>query len=138
MSPPPERVPPGTPDEWLRHGQSDLALARLGRGSGDILPGQICFHAQQAAEKYLKAFLCFNDVIPPRTHSIEQLLELCAELNERFSDLVAETAFLTDYAAELRYDIGFWPDKSEAEAASEAADRIRRLVLSILPEDIHP
>ena len=65
-------------------------------------------------------------------------MQLCAKMDERFSDLIAETAFLTDYALELRYDVGFWPEKSEVKTASEAAHKIRQLVLSILPEKIHP
>ena len=63
---------------------------------------------------------------------------MSAKIDERFSDLIEETAFLTDYAVELRYDVEFWPDKEEAKDAFEAASKIRHLVLSILPEKIHP
>ncbi len=97
-----------------------------------------CFHAQQAAEKYLKAFLSFNDIIFPKIHSIEDLIGLCAAINAQFADLADETAFLTDYAVELRYDIEFWPEKEEVEVAFEAADKIKKLVLSNLPEEMHP
>ena len=62
-----------------------------------------CFHAQQAAEKYLKAFLCFNGIDFPKTHDIEELLGLCATRDKRFSDLVEETVFLTDFAVELTH-----------------------------------
>jgi HEPN domain-containing protein len=97
-----------------------------------------CFHAQQAAEKYLKAFLSFSDIVPPRTHDIDELLGLCATIDKRFADLVEETSFLTDYAVELRYDVEFWPEMEDVEAAFEAASKIKQLVLSILPEEIHP
>lgn len=40
----------GSPEEWLRHAQSDLNLARLANGRADILPEQVCFHAQQAPD----------------------------------------------------------------------------------------
>lgn len=52
-----KRLPPNVPQIWLDHATSDLALVRLGLGSKDVLPEQICFHAQQAVEKALKAVL---------------------------------------------------------------------------------
>jgi len=97
-----------------------------------------CFHAQQAAEKYLKALLSFNELSCPRTHNIEELLRLCATVNRRFTGLIEETAFLTDYAVELRYDVEFWPEIDDVKAAFDAADKIKQLVLSILPQRIHP
>ncbi len=51
---------------------------------------------------------------------------------------MSETIFLTDYAMELFYDIEFWPEKGEVEAAFEAANKIKQLVLSSLPEEMHP
>jgi len=97
-----------------------------------------CFHAQQAAEKYLKAFLSFNDASWPRTNNIEELLRLCATIDKRLADLVEGTTFLTDYAVELRYDVEFWPEIAEVKAAFDAADKVRQLVLLILPRQIHP
>ena len=60
MSGPHDLVPPGSPREWIEHARSDLALARLGRDAQDVLPAQVCFHAQQAVEKALKAVLLFT------------------------------------------------------------------------------
>ena len=122
---------------WILKAESDLENLMIVIESGRALD-TACFHAQQAAEKYLKAFLSFHDIVFPRIHSIEELLVLCAKLDERFADLIEETAFLTNYAVELRYDVEFWPEKEEAEAAFEAANKIRQVVLSILPEDMHP
>ena len=52
----PETSAPGSPTDWLRHAYSDLALASI-TPSSQILLEQLCFHAQQAAEKALKAIL---------------------------------------------------------------------------------
>jgi HEPN domain-containing protein len=52
---PPDRAEAGSSEEWLRPAQSDLNLARLGRHQPGVLLEQVCFHAQQAAEKALKA-----------------------------------------------------------------------------------
>lgn len=47
----------GDAAEWLFHAESDLRYAALGRGAPGILPNQVAFHTQQAAEKALKAVL---------------------------------------------------------------------------------
>jgi len=51
---PQDRAIPGTPQDWLDHAKSDLAFARLPLREGAYYEG-LCFHAQQAAEKALKA-----------------------------------------------------------------------------------
>jgi HEPN domain-containing protein len=61
---PPEDSAPGSALDWLRHAKSDLALARL-QPSPDVLLAQLCLHAQQAAEKALKAILVSRG-IPPK------------------------------------------------------------------------
>lgn len=61
---------------WIRKGDSDLFNARLVVASaGPYDTG--CFHAQQAIEKYLKAFLAFHGHSIPRTHDLEELERLC-------------------------------------------------------------
>ncbi len=122
---------------WILKAESDVENLTIMMERGRALD-TACFHAQQAAEKYLKAFLSFNDIVSPRTHDIEELLGLCASIDKRFAELIEETTFLTDYAVELRYDVDFWPEKQDVEDAFKAASKIRHLVLSILPEDMHP
>ncbi len=50
MRPAGKRSPPGSPQDWLAHAKSDLNLSRLGKDRQEILPEQVCFHAQQAAK----------------------------------------------------------------------------------------
>ena len=66
---------PGTPQEWLQHARSDLAYARKGDNQPDILPNQVAFHAQQAAEKALKAVLVLRSVPFPKTHDLQDLIK---------------------------------------------------------------
>ena len=74
----PKAVEPGEPGDWLRHAWSDLDLARVGQNSR-ILLEDLCFHAQQAAEKALKAVLVFRSVPFPKTHNIRTLMDLLPE-----------------------------------------------------------
>src|SRR6266571_2005457 len=56
QSMPPDTPTPGSPEDWLRHARSDLALAQQ-RSAPEILLTTLCFHTQQAAEKGIKAVL---------------------------------------------------------------------------------
>jgi len=64
---------------WIQRAESNLARARLGRQSEDILYEDICFDAQQAAEKALKGLLVYSGLDVPRTHSVGYLLSIIKE-----------------------------------------------------------
>ena len=53
---PPERPQPGSAQDWLRYAGSDLELARMS-ASPNVMLESLCYHAQQCAEKSLKAVL---------------------------------------------------------------------------------
>ena len=61
--------------EWIRHAKSDLRLAETSPPSGVLLE-HLCFHAQQAVEKAVKAVLIAGGVVPPKVHDIGRLLDL--------------------------------------------------------------
>ncbi len=92
---------PGSPVDWLRYAYSDLGLARVRRPSKVLLEG-LCFHAQQAAEKALKAVLIAKGVPPPKTHNIRTLLDLLPQ-DVIVPQDVEDAASLTDYAVMSRY-----------------------------------
>ncbi len=94
---------PASPDEWLKHAISDIRFARLGKKEQDILPQQICFHAQQAVEKAIKAILLFCKIDFPLTHDIEELVDLLTNAGISLPQEVLEAGVLTPYAVETRY-----------------------------------
>ena len=96
-----ESLVPGSAEDWLRYAKSDLELARIEKPEGVLLEN-LCFHAQQAAEKTLKAVLIFLEIDFPRTHNIRTLLDLLPEGIDVPQE-VEESAILTDYAVESRY-----------------------------------
>lgn len=98
-----KRSKPGSPEEWLAHAESDLNLARLGKGRNDVLPEQVCFHTQQAAEKALKAVLLHRKIEFPFIHDIEALLEIMMQSGLIVPPNVADAGALTPYAVEARY-----------------------------------
>ena len=103
MTPPLKHGPPGSPQDWLAHAESDLNLARVAKERKDVLPEQTCFHAQQAAEKALKAVLLFKRIEFPLVHDLKTLVSLLQENAVSFPPEVSEAGSLTPYAVEARY-----------------------------------
>ncbi len=102
---------PGSPAHWLVHATSDLELAKAGR-SPDVLLEALCFHAQQAAEKAVKAALVSRSISFPQTHNIRTLLDLLPG-DISVPQTIQDAVFLTDYAVASRYP-------TEAEPVTEA------------------
>ncbi len=114
---------PGSPEDWLRRSRSDLAIARMPPPVG-VLPEDLCFHAQQAAEKALKAVLIASSIPFPRTHNITRLLELIPE-DRGIPKLVRDAVVLTDYAVASRYPAAYEPvDDEELEEALALAEAV--------------
>jgi len=97
-----------------------------------------CFHAQQAAEKYLKAVLALAGAQIPRTHDLEDIYDECVAVAPGLVVDRMELSVLTPYAVQLRYDTGFWPDQATAQQALTTVDRVRAAVLAALPATAHP
>lgn len=107
---------------WMLKAKSDLKSAELLlRSTGPF--DTACFHAQQAAEKSLKAVLCFHGIVPPRTHDMGELAAACIAF---LPDLSVDDGLLqlTEFAVGLRYDASFWPDRETAEAATRTAAEV--------------
>ena len=98
---PPERFPPDDPREWLNRARSNLALAR--NRAPDVYLEDLCFEAQQAAEKALKAVLIGRGVDFPYVHDLARLLSLLEEEGETIPATVRKAGMLTPYALITRY-----------------------------------
>ncbi len=92
---------PDSPAAWLAYAVGDLALAE-GTGDPRVPLAYLCFHAQQAAEKSIKAVLVARGIHFPRTHNIEFLIGLLPADVQRAPDLMAAID-LEGYATDQRY-----------------------------------
>ena len=131
---PPEETKRKVMAEWLRKGRSDLELAEHLLSEGLAFPNAITFHCQQAAEKFLKAFLTWHQVAFPKTHDLEEILDLVEAADEDLARSLRDVIVLTPYGVELRYP-GDRPDATpdEVREAVELAQKVRDAVLSTLP-----
>ena len=91
----------GSAQDWLRHARSDLALTRM-RKTKTLLYEHLCFHAQQAAEKALKAVLVHHGVRVPRSHDLAYLTSKLPE-DVSIPVHIIEFPTLTRYAVQQRY-----------------------------------
>ena len=122
---------------WLKKAESDrLAARRLLEADGPF--DAVCFHAQQACEKALKAVLAAAGTEIPRTHNLEELQVRSVRLLSASSASILESldlSELTPYAVESRYDAEFWPDRPTADAAVKCADSVVDVIAAWLSDD---
>jgi len=98
------------------------------------LCGDVMFHAQQAAEKAMKAFLAWHDAPFRKTHNLEELGHQCAAVDATLGRAAVEAAPLTEYAWKFRYPGETdEPDRAEAEAALAAARNVHKAILARVP-----
>lgn len=115
---------PDDPLAWAKLAEEDwrLSVSLLRRKR---LPIQaICFHAQQSAEKYLKALLVSRQFYFPKTHDLVFLNRLCEQTGILTGFAAEDLALLTDFAVQARYP-GEEPTEEEARRAVEIARSVR-------------
>jgi len=100
---PPEPRPPDDPHEWLRRARSNLARAQADIRLAGVYLEDLCFDAQQAAEKAIKAVLIGRSIRFPYVHDLTALLGLVEQGGTTIPEAVREAGRLTRFAVVTRY-----------------------------------
>ena len=118
---PPDEIRRELVGQWVARAEADLAVAR--HLLAEHLPyfGAIGFHAEQAAEKFIKALLVARQVEFPKTHDLGRLLDLVATVDAALAAELAPAALLTDYGVDVRYP-GDLPEISAGDARQAVDD----------------
>ena len=125
---------PGSPSEWLARAKADLALARIPLPDGAVYE-DLCRHAQQAAEKAIKAVYLRHGWAFRYVHNLEELITGLRELGLHVPEDVGRSADLTAYAHRTRYPrVGEPVTKAEHRTAVELAAAVVVWVESELAE----
>jgi len=129
-----------TPNEWLL----DETRRWLERAHGDLRaagilatgpPATALFHCQQAAEKYLKACLTWNQKVFRKTHELRELAEACALIDPSLKSTLDPAETLSKYSWKFRYPgAPYEPDAKEAAAGRALAEQVRAAIVSRLPQ----
>lgn len=124
MSPESNNSIPGSPKEWLVRAKSNLALARAEKPK-EVFWEDMCYNAQQAAEKALKAVLQHFQITFRFIHDLEELIDTLEKSGITFPSDLKQAAVLTQYAIETRYP-GHFEEITEADyrQALEIANRL--------------
>ena len=116
-------------NQWIEKAEEDLQVVHQLMTMDNHPKGAIGFHCQQAAEKFLKAFLVYHQSDIPKTHNIEFLLEQCKIIDQEFPDL--ELHNITDFGVEIRYPGDFLePSEKELYLLIQIASEIKATVLA--------
>jgi HEPN domain-containing protein len=129
--------PPKRPDIvrlWVEKAEHDLLNIDNNLTASHVPWDTVCFHAQQGAEKYLKALLTQHGVAFPKIHDLTELIALLpADTRPALPPGILEA--LNPYAIETRYP-GVWEpiERDEALRAAAAVRLVRDAVRSLLPQ----
>ena len=120
-------------EQWIAKADVDYRAAERLVADSEPIREAIAFHCQQAAEKYLKAFLVRHQVEFPKTHSLERLLDLVAPVSPELAASLEATEALTPYGVEIRYP-GDFPEllPGQERTVLELASRAREAVMARL------
>ncbi len=113
--------------EWVVKAEGDFITAtRELAAEDDLNYDAVCFHAQQCAEKYLKACLQEEGIAFAKTHDLGSLLDLVLPMEPDWEAMRSELDDLTSYAVDVRYP-GFSTDKARAHTVMTTCGQVRDL-----------
>jgi len=121
---------PESPQEearlWKEYADADMRMAKLALDNPDQCPPWLaCYHAQQAAEKALKALLIARGREFPLNRDIRLLMDLCEEVGVAWKQDVCEAEILVPYAVSCRYPSAARElTGNESKHAVELAERV--------------
>ena len=113
---------------WFDYGDADLESAEHLLTMHRVRLEIICYHCQQSAEKYLKGYLLYKGVFPPKIHDLDRLCDLCKGYDEEFDAIYGECARLSDYGVQPRYPNEMLIEEHHMQKALEYARKIKGFV----------
>jgi HEPN domain-containing protein len=121
------RFPSDDPREWLNRAHSNLARAREGFSIPGVYLEDLCFDAQQAAEKAIKAILIHLNIPFAYVHDLALLLAAVEQAGQEVPPAIRQAARLTRYAVATRYPGLSEPvTREEYEEAVNIAEEVVR------------
>ena len=116
--------------EWIKKADDDLRMAESIIQIENPPTWGVCFHSQQVAEKYLKAYLILHDIKFEEVHDLVYLLRLCINVEPDFEKIRNECEILNPYSATPRYPFidlkGYTIE--EAKESIEKARKVKEFI----------
>ena len=122
--------------EWQRLADMDLRTAEYLKNMKPLPIEIICYHCQQSAEEYLKGYIVFCGMAPPRMHDLDELCKLCLKYSNTFKNIADQCSDLTAYGVQPRYPMELILEEEDMQQALNSAKAIKDFVLAIIKEKI--
>jgi HEPN domain-containing protein len=116
--------------EWLTKADEDFNFAKANIEEDSKFYSQICFHFQQSAEKYLKAFIVAYDLEFEKIHNLIQLLKICGKKNPSLLSLMEQCELLNTVYIDTRYPV-HWPTDYSKEKTLKMQDAAGKVAQTI-------
>lgn len=114
---------------WFRKAESDLLNIRNNLSASDVPTDTVCFHAQQAIEKYLKGILVANGRNVSKSHDLVKLLTDVADIIPELACYEEQLEEISECGISARYPDGYSePTLEEARNAFDIAETIKRII----------
>jgi HEPN domain-containing protein len=117
--------------EWINKAEEDWQVVCLLSDSNLEAYNTICFHAQQCAEKLLKALLIHHQIVPEYTHNLVRIRQKLSNYYSDWNVTLDELELLSAASVEFRYP-GEEAALEDVEICIDICDRLRNQVLAIL------
>jgi HEPN domain-containing protein len=113
--------------DWLQLADDDLDSAILLNGAVRKHNEIICYHCAQAAEKYLKAYLTYQDIIPEKTHNLVFLNKICIEKDNEFQNMATLCNILNRFSNDIRYPHKYEVSENDVNFSIDAVETIKNI-----------
>ena len=114
--------------EWFKFADADIDTALLLKEMRPQHREIICYHCEQAVEKYLKGFLVSKNQMPPKTHDLTNICNLCSEQDQNFSSLLPQCSYLKQFGVQPRYPKEMDISYTNVEQAIKYALKVRDFI----------
>jgi HEPN domain-containing protein len=113
--------------EWLQLADDDLYSAKILNEAVRKPYEIICYHCAQSIEKYLKGYLTFYDIIPPKIHDLVFLYSLCIEKDSEFQNIKSICEYLNRFANDIRYPHKYEVNENDVNFSINAVEKVKIL-----------
>jgi HEPN domain-containing protein len=127
---------PAIISEWLNKASEDLRFAEANLNDGSEFYSRLCFHFQQAAEKYLKAFIIAKELPFIKVHDLVNLLKVCTAHDPTLAILRDECIELNAAYIETRYPV-HWPTDYTRDTAERSLAAVKSIAKSVCSRLLH-
>lgn len=123
-------------DEWLRFANMDLEIAKNSLRTMQPAPLEIiCYHCQQAAEKFLKSVIVSYGAEVEKTHDLTKLLDALKEFIDVPEQFLDSAEILTLFGVRARYPLAIDVDESQTKNAIFQAEKIKTWTENIIAQN---